>query len=152
LRPCSLTLSASVCDSILESFSHTLLGSQHKSKPLSLIMWLLEPATRRFRCDWESCNKVSYHHIESQRQKYYTYHAAQSFDRLSVLRRHYRIHINDRPYICTTHGCGKRFIQSSALKTHMRTHTGDKPYRCQYVGCGKRFSDVSWIHSHTGLA
>ncbi|TIC97061.1 Pair-rule protein odd-paired [Colletotrichum higginsianum] len=78
-----------------------------------------EPTARPFQCDWQSCNK-----------------------------RHYRIHTNERPYSCTTPGCGKSFIQRSALTVHIRTHTGEKPHQCQHIGCGKRFSDSSSLARH----
>eukprot|EP00835_Amoeboradix_gromovi_P004855 NODE_408_length_9221_cov_0.216400.p7 type:complete len:159 gc:universal NODE_408_length_9221_cov_0.216400:7662-7186(-) len=67
-----------------------------------------------------------------------------SFTRRSDLKRHMKIHLDDRQYICKI--CKKAFIQNNALKVHMRTHTGEKPYSCDT--CNKRFSDVSAASRH----
>jgi uncharacterized Zn-finger protein len=81
-----------------------------------------EPATRPYKCDWESCPK--------------------SFYRKADLERHYQVlHINEHPYACNTPGCDKRFIQRSALTVHMQTHRNLKPYQCQH--CEKCFTTVS---------
>ncbi|KAJ2298000.1 hypothetical protein H4S02_010466 [Coemansia sp. RSA 2611] len=95
---------------------------------------LLSDKQRSHHCSWPECHK--------------------SFTRKSDLKRHYRIHTNEKPYGCTYAGCGKRFVQKSALTVHLRTHSGEKPHCCKEPGCGKRFSDSSSLarhrHTHSG--
>ncbi len=66
------------------------------------------------------------------------------FTRKSDLKRHMKIHFNDRQYVCKI--CKKSFIQNYALTVHMRVHTGEKPYKCPH--CDKRFADVSAAGRH----
>ncbi|KAA8642341.1 C2H2-type zinc finger protein [Aspergillus tanneri] len=75
-------------------------------------------------------------------------HCGKSFNRKSDLRRHYRVHINERPYHCKVKDCNKSFIQQYALTVHSRTHTGEKPYICDHEGCCKAFSDSSSLRRH----
>ena len=62
----------------------------------------------------------------------------------SDLQKHKRIHTNEKPYECDV--CEKRFRQSSHLTTHMRIHTNEKPYECDV--CEKCFRTSSQLKVH----
>ncbi|CAN6638215.1 hypothetical protein TRVA0_017S00122 [Trichomonascus vanleenenianus] len=46
-----------------------------------------------------------------------------SFRRLEHLKRHAKIHTEERPYQCDVQGCERRFSRSDNLRAHRRTHT-----------------------------
>ncbi|KAL4805756.1 hypothetical protein BDV18DRAFT_12854 [Aspergillus unguis] len=83
--------------------------------------------------------------------RYFTYpwgSCDKEFARKADLSRHYRIHLDDRPYACPEEGCTKQFHQRSSLKIHQRTHTGEKPYICEISTCQRAFSDPSSYARH----
>ena len=67
-----------------------------------------------------------------------------AFRQSSDLKRHVRIHTNERPYECDL--CDKAFRESGRLQSHMRIHTNEKPYECDV--CDKAFRQLSILKRH----
>jgi len=58
--------------------------------------------------------------------------------------------LGEKPYICTSEGCGKRFTEYSSLYKHHVVHTHKKPYEC--TDCGKTYRQTSTLAMHRRMA
>lgn len=66
------------------------------------------------------------------------------FSDLTAVRKHERIHLNEKPYICSI--CGLSFVQRSNCQKHEKSHTGVKEYACDR--CPKKFTSTYSLRQH----
>lgn len=55
------------------------------------------------------------------------------------MRRHLKLHSEERPYKCDKADCDKAFKTMNGLKLHIVSHQTDRPFPCDFEGCEKSF-------------
>ncbi|OZJ03535.1 hypothetical protein BZG36_03431 [Bifiguratus adelaidae] len=58
----------------------------------------------------------------STANRYICPHCSKQFSRPSSLRIHIYSHTGEKPYVCTTEGCGRKFSVQSNMRRHLRVH------------------------------
>lgn len=83
--------------------------------------------------------------VQKQRKKYQCEVCQKEFGYSNDLRKHLRIHLDERPFSCTQ--CNKTFRQAGCLKNHIACQHGtDISYSCDY--CSKSFPIKERLRLH----
>ncbi|XP_052780085.1 titin homolog [Mya arenaria] len=64
------------------------------------------------------------------------------------MKRHLKLHSEERPYKCQQEECDKAFKTVNGLKTHEVSHQTDRPFPCEVEGCEKSFKTKRNLISH----
>ncbi|WVZ89886.1 hypothetical protein U9M48_036235 [Paspalum notatum var. saurae] len=105
----------------------------------------------KFSCDIEGCDMsfstpqdLSLHKrdicpVKGCKKKFFCH---------KYLLQHRKVHLDERPLMCSFAGCKKTFKWPWARTEHMRVHTGVRPYACTEPGCTQTFRFVSDFSRH----
>jgi len=105
----------------------------------------------KFSCDIEGCDMsfstqhdLSLHKrdicpVKGCKKKFFCH---------KYLLQHRKVHLDERPLMCSFPGCKKTFKWPWARTEHMRVHTGVRPYACTEPGCTQTFRFVSDFSRH----
>ena len=69
-----------------------------------------------------------------------------TFSTKKTLKRHIKIHSDEKTYQCSEHDCNLSFTRKDHLDRHMRKHSGEKPFSCDL--CYEKFPYLKSLHRH----
>jgi KRAB domain-containing zinc finger protein len=64
------------------------------------------------------------------------------------MKRHLKLHSEERPHRCEQENCGKSFKTINGLKFHVLSHQTDRPFPCDIEGCLKSFKTSRALGVH----
>ena len=64
------------------------------------------------------------------------------------MKRHLKLHSEDRPFKCEFENCDKAFKTANGLKLHKISHKQDRPFPCDIEGCDKSFKTKRYLILH----
>ena len=64
------------------------------------------------------------------------------------MKRHQKLHSEERPHKCEKEGCEKAFKTLNGLKFHLVSHQTDRPFLCDVEGCNKDFKSKKSLAMH----
>ncbi|XP_045166647.2 titin homolog [Mercenaria mercenaria] len=64
------------------------------------------------------------------------------------MKRHLKLHSEERPYKCEKDDCNKAFKTPNGLKFHLISHQTDRPFPCDIEGCEKSFKSTRALALH----
>lgn len=69
-----------------------------------------------------STSSTSLSDMENSEKQFKCHTCIKAFRRLEHLKRHLKVHTDERPYVCDVSGCNRKFSRSDNLRAHRRTH------------------------------